>query len=727
MQIRKRRIVPDVFPALSPPFALGAVVSPVARPIARRRGSATVGVLPPLGQPFSPRSILRPVARRVPPRRGAVAVPRFAPPFVPVYTHVQGSGTHGIGIGSLAQTFGSPVSIGDLVIVSASTYSNSPPTITDSGGNTYTKVAYQYNGASVAIYYSIVTTGGVLTVTASSGGYMSLCVDNYRYSAGALVSVDGFSTATGDGVSASSGAVTPTGTDLIYGVVSNTGNLSSLNPGSGFTSRYSNTGASGYYVSILAEDQFGVTSPTAATMTLSTSNPWACACVAFKAAIPPIFLNPAVVPSNHAGNLSINLVGSGTNWNGTTRFTATGSGVTLVSQSITSNTAATIVVATGSSVGTCTIADGTYSATLSVKSATIFLTPPGVGKSAVQTITALGVNTLWLSEPALPLLFEVAGVAGASITSVAVQSNTTATFTLTTGTSTGTATVTDRSTEATSSVTIYPNTPGITVSPSFVPIGKNDATLVLTGVDTNWVSGTTLFTLAGVAGVTLVSQSITSSTAATIVVTTGFTTGTATIFDGSYEGTVAVTLSAVVSQAYVSRNGQTAYFLTTGTTGTYPAYPLVPTYTIINTAVTAGGSGYTSPSAMIAGGIALTLTNGGSAYTSAPTVTLSGGGGTGASAVATIASGIGLTLTGGGSGYTSAPTVTITGGSGFGATATASINGSGVVTGFTVTPGSGFIGGQPPTVAITGGGGSGATATAYIPSGAVSGFTVTPG
>tara|TARA_B100000287_G_scaffold429147_1_gene481905 strand:+ start:3587 stop:9805 length:6219 start_codon:yes stop_codon:yes gene_type:complete len=62
------------------------------------------------------------------------------------------------------------------------------------------------------------------------------------------------------------------------------------------------------------------------------------------------------------------------------------------------------------------------------------------------------------------------------------------------------------------------------------------------------------------------------------------------------------------------------------------------------------------------------------------------------------------------SGYTSAPTVTITGGGGFGATATAAVSG-GVVTGITVTnPGREYS--SAPTVTITGGGGTGATGTA---------------
>jgi hypothetical protein len=57
-----------------------------------------------------------------------------------------------------------------------------------------------------------------------------------------------------------------------------------------------------------------------------------------------------------------------------------------------------------------------------------------------------------------------------------------------------------------------------------------------------------------------------------------------------------------------------------------------------------------------------------------------------------------ITLTDGGAGYTSAPVVTITGGGGNGATATATVSG-GTVTGFTVTsPGSGY--GSAPTVTV---------------------------
>lgn len=71
-----------------------------------------------------------------------------------------------------------------------------------------------------------------------------------------------------------------------------------------------------------------------------------------------------------------------------------------------------------------------------------------------------------------------------------------------------------------------------------------------------------------------------------------------------------------------------------------------------------------------------------------------------------------LALATGGSGYTSAPTVSITGGGGSGATATATFSG-GAVTGFTITnAGSGYT--SAPLVAISGGGGSGATATGTL-------------
>lgn len=69
------------------------------------------------------------------------------------------------------------------------------------------------------------------------------------------------------------------------------------------------------------------------------------------------------------------------------------------------------------------------------------------------------------------------------------------------------------------------------------------------------------------------------------------------------------------------------------------------------------------------------VTAGGTGYTSAPTVTLSGGGGSGATATATVSGGAvtGITITNPGSGYKTAPTISF-GGPGTGAAATAVMN-----------------------------------------------------
>jgi len=73
----------------------------------------------------------------------------------------------------------------------------------------------------------------------------------------------------------------------------------------------------------------------------------------------------------------------------------------------------------------------------------------------------------------------------------------------------------------------------------------------------------------------------------------------------------------------------------------------------------------------------ISVTNGGSGYTSAPTVVIGGGGGSGATATATVSGGAVslITVTNVGANYASAPAVSFTGGGGTGATATASLSG----------------------------------------------------
>lgn len=216
-----------------------------------------------------------------------------------------------------------------------------------------------------------------------------------------------------------------------------------------------------------------------------------------------------------------------------------------------------------------------------------------------------------------------------------------------------------------------------------------------------------------------------------------------------------------------------------------------PSKKVASIAVSAGGSGYTStPTVTVAdptgvtvanGGVkalatatvvggavtAITITNPGFGYSAAPTVTISGGSGSGGTATATLdttnsgklirnddeydsnfysgTNGVGpfaakcagsrgntlkvavadlgnftatsvasINITAGGSGYSSAPTVTISASpsAGGSASATATID-SGAVNSVTIVY-TGFGYTTAPTVTISGGGGTGATATAVL-------------
>jgi FtsP/CotA-like multicopper oxidase with cupredoxin domain len=111
----------------------------------------------------------------------------------------------------------------------------------------------------------------------------------------------------------------------------------------------------------------------------------------------------------------------------------------------------------------------------------------------------------------------------------------------------------------------------------------------------------------------------------------------------------------------------------------------------------------------------LTLTDGGSGYASAPSVNITGGGGTGATASLTFFGAFvnNLTLTDPGAGYSTAPTISFVGGGGTGAAATASISGS--VASIAVTnPGSGYLGRPTVNIANPPAGGVRATATATL-------------
>ena len=158
--------------------------------------------------------------------------------------------------------------------------------------------------------------------------------------------------------------------------------------------------------------------------------------------------------------------------------------------------------------------------------------------------------------------------------------------------------------------------------------------------------------------------------------------------------------------------------------GTYGVLSTAP-QTLSSAQVTNLGSGYTSaPSCTLSGGggsgatcsaietgvvSSINLTNGGSGYSTA-TCTLTGGGGTGASCVASAGATTavsGVVLTNFGSGYTSAPTCTISG-DGTGATCTVT-EATGIAVSLTAA-GSGYT--TLPHCVLSGGGGTGGTCAA---------------
>ena len=87
-------------------------------------------------------------------------------------------------------------------------------------------------------------------------------------------------------------------------------------------------------------------------------------------------------------------------------------------------------------------------------------------------------------------------------------------------------------------------------------------------------------------------------------------------------------------------------------------------------------TGLSISGALIDGVKSIAVTNGGSGYSTAPTVSFVGGGGSGAATTATIAGGAvtGISVTNTGTDYTSEPTIVITGGGGSGAEATVTLS-----------------------------------------------------
>jgi hypothetical protein len=119
------------------------------------------------------------------------------------------------------------------------------------------------------------------------------------------------------------------------------------------------------------------------------------------------------------------------------------------------------------------------------------------------------------------------------------------------------------------------------------------------------------------------------------------------------------------------------------------------------------------------------LVSGGSGYTSAPTISFSGGGGTGAVATCALTgtSISSASVTNAGWYYTTAPFVSVTGGSGSGAFITSNIKDGKVISFNIVSGGTGYT--SSPTLTLTAPVNTTATATLTIASNRITGATIT--
>lgn len=179
------------------------------------------------------------------------------------------------------------------------------------------------------------------------------------------------------------------------------------------------------------------------------------------------------LPSNHLGNITVHVVGTGTTFTTSTTWTASGlAGWSVASKTHVDGTHYTVVLTPPTAAtppagptGSLTLTEGvtgTVAATTTVGTPILSLSPSSGAPAATPTVTLTGSKTLWSSETAAGL-FTLAGGTGASISTPTVTTNTAATATLTVGSATGTLTVTDTSTGATASFTA-------TSGPATIPV-----------------------------------------------------------------------------------------------------------------------------------------------------------------------------------------------------------------------------------------------------------------
>ena len=282
------------------------------------------------------------------------------------WTRVQSAGnvdTSGSGNNPVSLT---SVAVGDLLVAAITNYDAEIGSIGDTV-NTWHKIASKENVANIFytdLWYTIVTTGGSLTITGTTQAFSGLAV--VEFNPNGTITVDGTAaTASGTSTSPASGNVTITTPDLAVGA---------FGLGNGAPYTWSNSGSftvdSGSAASYVSGSHYGVAigynldanaSPTDPTLTLSNA-------LAVWAAVGIGFLATPFV-------LTVTGPSSGINGTASTNFTVTPAGIDTD----------TVTFSDGGHGGTFTPSSLTFSAS---SAAQTFTYTPTIAGSITLTLTS---------------------------------------------------------------------------------------------------------------------------------------------------------------------------------------------------------------------------------------------------------------------------------------------------------------------------------------------------
>lgn len=203
------------------------------------------------------------------------------------WAYIQGTGIQYTGTQSAgSKAFSSNITAGHLIVVGITCYNpGSSITVTDSLSNSYSLAVKEQpvtTTGGAQIFYSVATTGGACTVTvtpAAGSTYLSFSIDEYSFT-GSGVSVDSTGTGTNTSTTPATGALSPTGTDLVVGTVYTGGANTSYTAGTGMTLTYTaNYGSN--KVGIASEYDLNVSGSITPAVTLGSSCIWYMASAAF--------------------------------------------------------------------------------------------------------------------------------------------------------------------------------------------------------------------------------------------------------------------------------------------------------------------------------------------------------------------------------------------------------------------------------------------------------------